>query len=97
VGVLLKLDFADRCDRKVQPTAADRPQPYSFRVVSLVVYGLDLCPHGIYKLSLWNDSDSWVKLLKKSSLYIYGIYVYRGNVTIWTVCVSFVAGSPSNC
>ena len=52
--------------------------------VSLPVYGLDLWPHGIYKLSLWNDSESWFKLLKSSSYththththtYIY-IYVY---------------------
>ena len=84
------------CDRKVQPTAADRPRPYSFRALSLKVYGLDLWPHVIYKLRLWNDSDSWFKLLKNSSyIYIY-IYVYR-EVTVWKVCVSFVAGSPSDC
>jgi len=74
------------CDRKVQPTAADRPRPYSFRAVSLEVYGLYLWPHDIYNLSSWNDSDSWFKLLKSSSYkYVvvfteklpYGMYVSR--------------------
>jgi hypothetical protein len=39
--------------------------------MSLVVYGLDLWPYGINELSLWNDSDSWFKLLKNSSYIIY--------------------------
>jgi len=46
--------------------------------VSLAVCGLDLWPHGIYKLSWWTDSDSSFKLLKSSSyIYIYiCIYIY---------------------
>jgi hypothetical protein len=60
----------------VPPTAVDIPRPYSFRAVCLAVYGLDLWPGVIYKLSLWCASDYWFKLLKSGSYIFIYLFVY---------------------